>query len=191
MCHFYEKKKTLSALQRELRKNWPHTWVGSHDYLWGEMGTNCTWNKFKNSSEGCDIQFDHERIGNLSCNAHINRYYGLLSAAFEKLRQHLPIESKIDIIQMTVQYVNNNIGFTGLCFTFCVFGATPPPARSVPAPDELAQAQAIDAAMEARVRDFARWKLYIAHKYRKAFVSKQQHLDKLRFRAPVSTYKDI
>jgi hypothetical protein len=112
---------------------------------------------------------------------HVQLYHGPLRDAFEKLAQSLPNESKVNLLQMTVSCVNNTTGPEGLCPTLCVFGALPRPARTVPAPAQLARAKAINEATNEVGRAHARAKVAFAVRHKGPFGRERVDLNEIPY----------
>jgi hypothetical protein len=122
---------------RLLARCWSHVYMGPPDYLRVDQGTNFVSNEFRSLTEAAGVQILEAPIECPSSMSHVERYHGPLRTTYEKLSQSLPNESKEDLLQMSVNCVNNTTGPEGLCPTLCVFGAIPRPARSAPAPAQL------------------------------------------------------
>lgn len=174
---------------KALSRCWINAYIGPPDFLRLDQGSQFTSKEFNTAAVSAGIQIIQEPIENPSFMSHVERYHAPLRAAFEKLRMDLPGENNQDILQMAVHSVNNTVGPKGLCPNLCVFGAIPRPARNIPAPQQLAGAQAIDAAMDEVAREQMKRKLAFALKYCGPYGKERSDLDALAFGQPVRVYR--
>jgi hypothetical protein len=184
--------KNVSAKEtwRLLTRCWSHVYMGPPDYLRVDQGTNFVSNEFRSLAETSSIRILEAPVECPSTMSHVERYHGPLRITFEKLSQSLPTESKEDLLQMSVNCVNNTTGPEGLCPTLCVFGAIPRPVRSAPAPVQLERARAIDMAMDAVKKAQAEARIAFGLRYRGPFGNERTDLTSLVFGSPVRVYRE-
>lgn len=184
------RRVSSADLWKAFTRAWSHMYMGPPDYLRVDQGSQFVSKEFKSSVEFAGIKLLEAPIESPGTMSHVERYHGPLRAAYEKLQTSLPSENSTDLLQMAVFAVNSTIGPEGLCPCLCVFGAIPSPLRHVPAPTQMARAEAIDEAVSAVQKHHARAKVQFALKYRGPFGKEHGDLDSMQFGAKVLVYRE-
>ena len=179
-------KETWKAIMR----CWCYVYMGPPDHLRIDQGSNFISKEFRQSASSQGIEIMEAPVESPNTMSHVERYHGPIRTAYERLEMELPSESKDYLLQMAVYGVNSTMGPEGLCPTLCVFGAIPRPARALPAPDQVARAEAIDQTMKDVEKEHARRRLQFGLRYKGPYGKEREDLDQLTFGAQVRVYRD-
>lgn len=183
------KKESSSEVWKTFLRCWDHVYLGPPHYLRVDQGSNFTSAKTGANAERLGIEIVKEPIECPNSMSNVERYYGHLRVAYEKLKRDFPKSQPSDVLQMTLHCVNNAMGPEGLCPSLCVFGSLPRPARCVPAQTQLARAKEMDEAMDLISKEQAKRKISFGIKYRGPYGKQRTDINESRYGSSILIFR--